>query len=182
MTESLLDGKWLGYAHTHSFVKWYDLSGKDPIVVDTEDKMQTGPLRRRTNFLYGRAGCCVFRGGMLVVNDGSFILLAAGQDRNADGSPWKAFTYANSATVRPRGAPAWNGADRVMLASADLREISLVDFGETDCPKLLWQEKTAGFPGCPLFHQGRFLVPCGYQGLLRERSKSSGDLISATDK
>ena len=169
MADELLGGKWLGYAHTHSFVKWFDLSGDVPVMTDTANKAETGPLGRRTNFLRAKAGCNVFHDKLLISNDGGFVLLDPAQDRNADGSPWPVVKYANRPEVRVVGLPTWDGGDRVLLTCLNEMILSLVDFADPARPQLLWQEKTVGYPENAIFHRGRFLVPCGYQGLLRQR-------------
>jgi len=85
-----IDGKWFGYAHTHSFFKWFDVSGEKVPMIDTENKAEKKPLTYRTNLMRTKTGCCVFRDRMLICNTGSFILLDPAQDRNADGTPWPA--------------------------------------------------------------------------------------------
>ena len=161
-------GKWLGYAHTHSFFKWFDVSGAKVSMIDTEDKAEKGPLSFRTNLMRTKTGCCVFQDRILIANTGSFILLDPAQDRNADGTPWPTFGYANS-KMGPTGLPIWDGGTRVALAANSRKEIQMADFSDPEKPKLLWTEKTVGYPENAVFARGRLLVPCGYQGLLYER-------------
>jgi len=55
--DELVGGKWLGYAQTHRFFKWYDMSGDKPTLLDTEDKSLSGPIQKRPNFI-GSQSCC----------------------------------------------------------------------------------------------------------------------------
>ena len=60
------------------------------------------------------------------------------------------------------------------LAHTAGRSIQMADFTVEDQPQLLWHESTVGCPENGVFApDGRFLVPCGYQGLLVE--KRDGD-------
>ena len=47
--------------------------------------------------------------------------------------------------------------------------VQMADFADPTKPNLLWCEETKGYPENPVFHAGRLLVPCGYQGLLVEK-------------
>lgn len=67
------------------------------------------------------------------------------------------------------GAPAWDGAALVGLTARIDRQISLVQMSERNVPILLWTEKCDGFPEIGTFWNGRFVVPCGHQGLLIEK-------------
>ena len=112
---------------------------------DTEDKAEKGPLSFRTNLMRTKTGCCVFQDRILIANTGSFILLDPAQDRNADGTPWPTFGYANS-KMGPTGLPIWDGGTRVVLAANSRKEIQMANFSNSEKPKLLWTEKTVGYP------------------------------------
>jgi len=45
----------------------------------------------------------------------------------------------------------------------------MADFADPTKPNLLWCEETKGYPENPVFHEGRLLVPCGYQGVLIQK-------------
>lgn len=68
-----------------------------------------------------------------------------------------------------RGLPAWDGGKRLSLTCRIRREIRLVDFTQEQEPRLLWMERTEGFPETSIFWKGKLAVPCGYQGLLLEK-------------
>ena len=168
--DGFVGGKWLGYAQTHSFFKWYDMSGDRPSLLDTEDKSLSGPIQKRPNFIKAHSGCTPFsEDRVLVANSGCFFLLNAAQDRNADGTPWPTFKYANSGRLLPEGMCAWDGATRVGLAATSRRTVQMADFADPAKPGLLWSEETKGYPENPVFHEGRLLVPCGYQGVLIQK-------------
>ena len=166
----LVGGKWLGYAETHRFFKWYDMSGAAPVLLDTEDKSLTGPIQKRPNYIKTQSCCTPFsEDRILVANSDRFFLLNPAQDRNADGTPWPTFKYANVDKPWPKGLCAWDGATRVALAANQGRTVQMADFADPYKPNLLWCEETKGYPESPVFHEGRLLVPCGYQGLLVEK-------------
>ena len=170
-SDNLVGGKWLGYARTHNFFTWYDLSGDKPVAFSTEDRSLTGPMPQRTNYIKS-ASCCTPISGdrMLVANSDHFILLNPGQDRNPDGSAWPKIKYSNTNETWPSGMCTWDGATRVLLAATAGRAIQMADFADPLNPRLAWREKTAGNPeNAAIDDHGRFLVPCGYQGLLVEK-------------
>ena len=68
-----------------------------------------------------------------------------------------------------RGFPAWDGGSRLALTCRVRREIRMVDFSDEKAPRLLWMEKTDGYPESAAYCKGKLLVPCGYQGLLIEK-------------
>lgn len=78
------------------------------------------------------------------------------------------------------GAPAWDCGVRLGLTARIARSISMADISDDKAPKVLWVESCEGFPEIATFSKGRFLVPCGYQGLLIEKKKSE-PIASITD-
>ncbi len=182
--DELVGGKWLAYARTHRFLQWFDLSGDRPVCLDTEDPAATGPMPRRTNYIKS-ASCCTPISGdrLLVANSGEFFLLDPAQDRNADGTPWPAFRYANTDTPRPSGMCSWDGANRVALCLTSGKTIQMADFADATRPNLLWEEKTLGCPENGVFDDaGHLLVPCGYQGLLVEKRMERPDELARFPK
>ena len=169
--DNLVGGKWLGYARTHRFFTWYDLSGDKPVGFSTEDPSLTGPMPQRVNYIRSSSCCTPISGDrILVANSDHFLLLNPGQDRNADGSPWPQMRYANTDETRPGGMCTWDGATRVLLAATAGRTIQMADIADPLHPRLDWRESTAGNPeNAAIDDRGHFLVPCGYQGLLVEK-------------
>lgn len=164
----LIDGKWLGYAQTHSFLKWFDLSGDVPQMIDTENKAETGPLGKRTNFIRWRSGCSAFKDNtLLMAKDGKVIRLSAAQNRNADGSPWAGVDPVGCpAGVEADGLPEWDGDHRVVFVCTALRRVTMFDFSDPQQPRFVWSESTQGYPENAVFDRKELFVPCGYQGLL----------------
>ena len=145
--DNLVGGKWLGYARTHNFFTWYDLSGDKPVAFSTEDPSLTGPMPQRINYIKSGSCCTPISGDrMLVANSDHFLLLNPGQDRNPDGSPWPQMRYANSDNPWPSGMCTWDGATRVLLAATAGRTIQMADFADPLNPRLAWHEKTVGNP------------------------------------
>ena len=68
-----------------------------------------------------------------------------------------------------RGMPVWDGGKKLALTCRIRREIRLVDFSDAKKPRLLWVERTDGYPETATFWKGKLAVPCGYQGLLVEK-------------
>ncbi len=92
----------------------------------------------------------------------------------------KMYVYSHAEAGEPRtgvgenlyGAPAWDRGARLGLTARIARQISMVDISNEQTPEVLWTESCDGFPEMATFWKGRFLVPCGYQGLLMEKEKS----------
>lgn len=105
-------------------------------------------------------GVCAFR-------DNSFITCTKGQ--------MYVYSHNNAGEAKVGigenlyGAPAWDRGEQLGLTARIARSISMVDISNDKAPKVLWTESCEGFPEIATFGEGRFLVPCGYQGLLIER-------------
>ena len=178
-SDELVGGKWLAYAYTHGFIQWFDMSGNTPVCYDTQDPNSTIPQKaNRPNYI-SMGSCCPLSEDKLLVADGKFFLLDPETDRGVNSNGWPTFNYANTSDPKPKGLPRWDGGTRVGLASQQSRVIQLADFTVMDRPVLLWSENTIGGPENGAFApDGRFLVPCGYQGLLIE--KREDDVIVPT--
>jgi len=167
----LVADRWLGYSHTHSFFKWFDLSGETPVMIDTEDKSATGPIGKRVNFVRWRDGCSAFKDDtLLMTKNGKFVRLKAAQDRNADGTPWLGIAPEGCPKgICPEGLLEWNGGDRIVLVNTPMRRIQLYDVSDPDRPRYLWHETISGYPENAYFRGSDLCIPCGYQGLLHLR-------------
>jgi len=69
------------------------------------------------------------------------------------------------------GMPMWDGGKRLSLTFRLRKKISMVDISSEVNPSLLWTEDCCGYPETPTFWKGKLAVPCGYQGLLIEKTK-----------
>ena len=174
LCDDLVGGKWLPYAYTHGFIQWADLSGAEPVWYDTADTISTLAKSKRKNYI-NMGACCPLPGDKILVADGTFFLLDPETDRGMNTNGWPTFKYAN-ATNTPGRLPTWDGGTHVGVTSTQGRTIQMADFTVMDRPNLLWHESTVGCPENGVFApDGRFLVPCGYQGLLVE--KREGDVF-----
>lgn len=114
-------------------------------------------------------GCLAWRGNRLLrVCNGTFEYLNPGQPENADGTAWRGVPI-EGADAKAGGQPAWNGGNRIALTRRIGKEVRMVDMTDENHPRTLWTEIVAGHPDTGLFHNGRLLVPAGYQGLLIEK-------------
>lgn len=68
-----------------------------------------------------------------------------------------------------KGFPMWDGGKRLSLTYRMGKQIMLLDISKENSPRVLWEEKTDGYPETPTFWMGKLAVPCGYQGLLVEK-------------
>ena len=108
-------------------------------------------------------GVCRYKGdNFITVDRGKFYIYNASQIGEKK---------APVATMdkRWRGFPVWDGAGRLALTLRIGGEIRMFDFTDEKEPKLLWMEKTSGYPETSIFWNGKLAVPCGYQGLLLEK-------------
>ena len=67
------------------------------------------------------------------------------------------------------GIPRWEGGDNVLVSNFVHKWISKVNTARFSDSKLVFQEKTLGYPEPGLFWNGKCVVPCGFQGLLIEK-------------
>ena len=129
-------------------IYWVDLN-KRPLVESFDDRF------RPTLF----DGVCRYKGD-------SFVTVVKG----------KIYVYSSGKTEEVfdmeedfRGIPAWDGSDRLSFTCRVRGEIRMFDMSGGGEPRLLWIEKTDGYPETPVFWKGKLAVPCGYQGLLIEK-------------
>ena len=172
--DDLVGGKWIPYAYTHGFIQWFDLSGDTPVCYDTKDTVSTLAVSKRKNYI-NMGACCPLPDDRILVADGTFFLLNPETDLGMNTNGWPTFKYAN-ASNSPGRLPTWDGGTHVGVTSTQGRTIQMADFSVVDRPVLEWYESTVGCPENGVFApDGRFLVPCGYQGLLVERRE--GDVF-----
>ena len=172
--DDLVGGKWIPYAYTHGFIQWFDLSGNTPVCYDTADTISTLAKSKRKNYI-NMGACCPLPDDRILVADGTFFLLNPETDLGMNTNGWPTFKYAN-ASNSPGRLPTWDGGTHVGVTSTQGRTIQMADFTVLDKPVLEWYESTVGCPENGVFaSDGRFLVPCGYQGLLVE--KREGDVF-----
>ena len=176
--DELVGGKWIPYAYTHGFIQWADLSGTKPVWYDTADTVSTDIAKsKRVNYI-NMGACCPLPGDKILVADGTFFVIDPETDRGMNTNGWTTFKYAN-ASNSPGRLPTWDGGTHVGVTSTQGRTIQMADFTVTNQPILEWHESTVGCPENGVFApDGRFLVPCGYQGLLIE--KRADDVIVPT--
>ena len=174
LCDDLVGGKWLPYAYTHGFIQWFDLSGDTPVCYDTADTISTLAKSKRKNYI-NMGACCPLPDDRILVADGTFFLLNPETDLGMNTNGWPTFKYEN-ALNSPGRLPTWDGGTHVGVTSTQGRTIQMADFTVLDKPVLEWYESAVGCPENGVFApDGRFLVPCGYQGLLVE--KREGDVF-----
>ena len=171
-SDELIGGKWLGYARTHGFFMWFDMSGDRPVCYDTTDTTSTiANATSRPNYIK-TSSCCtpISDDKVLVANSGSFFILDPEVDHDPKVEAWPTFIYSNCSKPVPNGMSSWDGKTHVGLAAQQSRTIQMADFSVMDRPVLEWHESTIGCPENGVFDaEGTFLVPCGYQGLLVQK-------------
>ena len=149
-------GRWLAHNAANSWIDWIDLSGHGKQAVHST----------RVNRINLASGICRFDDNRALATLGSgYVFLAPGEGDPADGSKWRA---------HPLPGPQMNGIPRsdgrlVVKTNRIKREIALYDFKDSSCPVFLKHWKVAGNPDVAVFHDGKIIVPCGYQGLLMQK-------------
>ena len=170
-SDGLVRGKWLGYARTHGFFMWFDMSGDRPVCYDTTDTTSTiVNSSSRPNYI-GTSSCCTpISEEKILVSNGKFFILDPDLDRDPKVEAWPTFGYANCNDPKPNGMSSWDGKTHVGLAAQQGRKVQMVDISDPEHPILEWHESTIGCPENGVFDaDGLFLVPCGYQGLLVQK-------------
>lgn len=161
-SNELLGGRYFAQSLANVGFAWIDMAETPPKV--TRSRVNTSGLN---------GGCIAWRDDrLLLVSKGEFLYLKPGQAENADGSHWRGVPMAEKGKAGPGdGQPMWDGGDRLAITARIRKEIWKLDMADERHPKTLWGEKTVGHPDLSAFHRGRLLVPCGYQGLLIEKTK-----------
>lgn len=158
MDATVADGRWIAYNAANSYVRWIDLDAKpQPKVHSSQPK----------NCISLGNGICRFSERKAFVTRGSeYYFLDPGACDPADGSQWRSLKFPNKGIV---GIPRVSPEGLVVLTSRIRREIALYDFKNPEEPKFLKHWKVAGNPDFAVFHRGKFIVPCGHQGVIMQK-------------
>ncbi len=149
MCPDLLGGRYLACNSALKYVEWIDLDAvpapKLSIAADS--------------LLSSSAGLCSLGGNALVCDSGRYAIVKPGAD-----GPW------NFREFDGGGIPRTDGR----LVAQSLQNggtIRLHDFSDPLCPKRLgeWRMKSS-FAGPCSFWKGRIIVPCGYMGVLLQKT------------
>ena len=157
------DGRYIAYNNAHHAIVWFDLGTNPPTPRSTE--------RNRISL---SNGVCAFRDDVSLVSErGKYCLLKPGELDPADGGLWP-FRKLPEAFPGERGQADINGIPRsdgrsVVFLSRITRRGALYDFTDAENPKLVRSWKFSGNPDLAVFHDGKVLVPCGYEGVLLQK-------------
>lgn len=134
---------------------WYDVGGPTPVYRgNTPDD----------NLFSFTDGACAFGQKLLIVQRGKFHLLEPGELRNVQTLP----AYGIEGR-RIAGRPTTDGRQLALSRRPD-RHVEVLDISNLKSPRLLREYDLPGHPGACGFWKGRLVIPCGYAGLLIERS------------
>ena len=67
------------------------------------------------------------------------------------------------------GIPRWDGGNNILVSNFVKRCVTKVDTESLTTPSIIFNEQTIGYPEPGVFWEGKWVVPCGYQGLLIEK-------------
>lgn len=159
------DGRYLAYNVANKALTWVDLAAEPKATVSVTTRRNRCRL---TN------GYCSFDGGRKAIGSGNgfFYLLNPNEGDPADGGEWpkirlpKAFPDERRGMID--GIPRADGS-RVVFTSRILRRAALYDLQDVKNPKLVKAWKFSGNPDIAVFHRGRVVIPCGYEGVLLQR-------------
>lgn len=105
-------------------------------------------------------GVCLFRDdSFLTCKDGAVYVFSSNKMKSVKYGEGEGFY----------GMPVWDGNKKLGLTYRIEKTISMGDVKAGVEPLILWSEKTSGYPETGVFLNGKFIVPCGYQGLLIEK-------------
>ena len=153
------DGRYIAFNNAHTSVIWIDLKAKpDPVI-----SCKTSPKNR----LSLSGGLCAFRDGLTLASSGGwYSLLKPNEGDPPDGSAWPRRPLPGLKGMN--GIPRSDGK-RLVLTNRIRRQAALVDMTDTVKPRLLKRWNFSGNPDQAVFHQGKVLIPCGYQGVLLQK-------------
>ena len=139
-------------------VIWMDLGGEKPVVAfRPASRMAEHPITQHDGIaLLGDRYICVAGAGYRLYS-------AAGV-----ASEWEPFGKGGHS-----GVPRTDGR-LVAVSHRAARKVSVWDFSDAGKPVLQRGYRLSGNPDAAALYHGRALIPAGYQGLLMERSASSG--------
>ena len=151
----------MAMSHANTGFSWIDQSGAKP-------KARLASPNRGGGL---NGNSCVFRGGRLLRVFGSSLLYLEPGEMERPEAPWQGVKLkpVGKKGNPPRGQPAWDGANRLVLTARIDRKVWLVDISDEKAPQTLWEESVPGQPDAALYFKGRVVVPCGYQGVLVAR-------------
>ena len=168
------DGRLVAFSAANSSLKWIDIAAKpEPNVV----------VETKKNFISLFNGVCTFRDGLsLVSGENRYGLLAPGEGDPPDGGKWRylplAPAFSGDKDTAVSGIPRSDGR-RVVFTNRFNRRAALYDFEDAQNPRLLKAWKLSGNPDIAQFHGGRVVIPCGYQGVLLQKSNAEPQLLSS---
>lgn len=159
-------GRWLGHNAANDHIDWIDLAASPrPAVARTQ-------VQNRINL---SSGICAF-GDRAFLTNGNRWRISAGGDIGPDNGNGT-WTWTPFADKSIGGIPRADGT-RIVLCNRIRRTASLHDFSDPSHPKLLKKWTFSGNPDTPVFHRGRLLIPCGYQGVLMQKAPPSVSIPS----
>lgn len=147
---SVFAGNMFAHARPHLGLVWMDFSSGRPQIGKPTKKIIVNQRSGISNYKGGKA-VVIIKKKMYVLTPGDNDLPDTGVDLGVD------------------GAPMWDGAAQLAVTNRVGRNITILDVSSEAFPKTVLSEKTSGQPEMPVFHNGKLLVPCGYQGLLIQR-------------
>ena len=154
ITDGLLDGRYAScFWHVTGFY-WYDLYG-GPAPVYTGDNY--------AQRMSGENGTALIGKNMLVTYGGKYFLLSPKETRPPEALPKFGIEGRNL-----DGKPSVFGTT-LYVSNRYWGRVSRVDISSLEAPKLLDAVDLDGNPGVVLEHNGKMIIPAGYQGLLVER-------------
>jgi len=159
-------GRHIAFSVAHQSLDWIDLAAKpDPVV----------SLRTQKNNLRLQCGICAFRDGLSLASaPGGYVLLRPNEgDAPSGDGKWTIKPIPPAAPGREwkwnDGMPRSDG--RLVVFTCRIgRRATLYDFADKDKPVPLAAWKFSGTPDIAQFYKGRVVIPCGYQGVLLQRS------------
>ena len=153
-----IGGRYMAFNNAHHGIRWYD------VVAGTET------FETKKNFTTLLNGLCAMDGNRAILTKGTgYTLLQPNEDDPADGSSWTFTRLPWVGGNRPvAGMPRSDGR-RVVLTSRIARQASLYDFSDPARPVAKGAWSFSGNPDQAVFHRGRVVIPCGYEGLLLQR-------------
>lgn len=133
-------------------IMWADFSGEKPVFSEKDRSLKTQLTGGVSNYKNGDA-IATISGSLYIYGPGVF----PGKD------------HLKGIGNKLNGTPLWDGGNLLSLTERIKKRISLLDMTDDSSPLVLWTESTSGMPEAPIFHKGRLIVPCEYQGLLIQK-------------
>ena len=142
-------------------LEWWNFLNERPVLV----------RRTEHNALGLNNGVCAWGAGFVCTSGAAVKTLLPGEgDAETEDGRWTFTRLPPADGVSVSGIPRFDSATKRLVVTSRIdRNLAVYDFSEPSNPRPLFGAAISGEPGLAAFHDGKVVVPAGYQGLLLQK-------------